>query len=262
VQKWGPGLVGSMDYRAFRVMAVLPALVWGSALAGQRPDVRNIRGTVTDSAGRPIVYATVRTTGQSRTTTDDSGRFYYRAIQRGELSLRVLRMGYEPEIIRLSPAGDTTLRITLASIPRLLAANEISAARSSRRLAENGFYARMDQRQKGLGSGSFITQEDIEHQKPNRISAMLDAVPGVRVKRIGGSEVDWIIRGPNGCEYTLYLDGMRISPTGVKKNVFLIDHVLGPTATAGIEVYPGGAGAPMRYERVLGTCGVVIFWSR
>lgn len=252
----------------------------------QDPDARMIRGTITDRGGLPISYVNVQTSGQGRTVTNDSGGFAYRAQIKGELQLRITRLGYEPLMLKIDPKGDTTIAVQLTPIPRTLDAIGIEVARSNNRLKARGFYDRMNDRQKGIGSGSFFTREDIEERRPMRITQMIETVRGVRLVRKAqsqfgrspndpgtgtaqmppSSEEDWVIVGTGGCQYTVYLDGTMVSP---RRNVrtrqnepFPIDPFLSPNATAGIEVYTRGPGVPSQYAIMGETCGVVVFWSR
>jgi hypothetical protein len=261
----------------------------GTTLAAQDRDARMIRGTITDTVGTPIAYANVQTSGQGRTVTNDSGGFSYRAQIKGELQLRITRIGYEPQMLKLNPSGDTSISVKMTPIPRTLEAVGVEVARMNNRLKAHGFYDRMSDRQKGIGSATFITREDIEARNPMRITQMLDVVRGLRIVRKaqvpwgGGrgssndpgtgtaqlptsSDEDWVILGPGSCQYTVYLDGAMISP---RRNVrtranepFPIDPYLSPNGTAGIEVYPRGPGVPAQYSLMGETCGVVVFWSK
>ena len=235
-----------------------------SSTATAQDQPRVIRGTIRDSLGARIERAVVQTTGQSRVVSDDSGHFEYRATPRGELRLLVRRLGYSPLELRINPIGDTTIAILLAPIPRRFDPMNVVASAVSGRLRGVGFYDRMNDRNKGIGSGLFVTAEDIEQRNPLRISQMLDQMTGVRVQKIGAGFNDFEIRGPNRCKFTVYLNGTRIGPKGPRPDIDVvkIDEWVEPSATAGIEVYPRATSAPPHLQMLNGTCGVVAFWTK
>ena len=245
-------------------------IVGVAAGVGAQEPQRVIRGTIRDSLGTRVEHAVVQTTGQSRVVSDDSGHFEYRATPKGELRLLVRRLGYAPLELRLNPSGDTTLQLVLSRIPRKFDAMVVEASRLSQRLAATGFYERLGQRNKGIGSASFITAEDIEQRNPLRISQMLDQINGIKVFKASAAFDDFVFRGPGGpdgiCPYTVYLDGTRIGPrlggAGKWADEVRIDHFLQPSATGGIEIYPRASGAPPQFQMLNGTCGVVVFWTK
>ena len=278
-----------MTARALALIAVVAAPL------GAQADGRMIRGTVTDANGRAVPYANLQTMGTDRFVADSLGSFSAKVPARGEVAFRVIRMGYEPNLVRLTPSRDTSVTIVLKPVPRTLEKIEVQAAMANRRLDAQGFYDRLNDRKKGIGSATFITQEDIEERRPMRITHMLQTVPGVRVLSAGYSQLEGEIRGTNGCDYSIYVDGQRVHPrTGAiadggkdrsidarmaatsrktagaaaaaqaqkQREGQMIDIIISPNTAAGIEVYPRGVGAPARFPRVGATCGVAVFWSK
>ena len=264
--------------------AALLALVAAVPLAAQN-DGRLIRGTITDSAGRAIGWANVQTTGTHRVVADDSGRFSLTMPGDGRISLRIYRIGYEPRMVHFTPSKDTAITIALTALPRLLEATTIEASKTSRKLDANGFYSRLNDRLKGVGSATFFTEDDIRQRNPLAISEMLRTVPGVRVVpgQRGSAHTDFNITGPNGCRFTVYADAARVYPSTLEMETaspglsmqgatrraprsstddIPIDAIVAVTAAAGVEVYPRGVGAPARFPKVGSTCGVVVFWSK
>ena len=271
----------------YLLLAASPAF----ELAAQA-DGRMIRGTVTDPNGRAVPYASLHTMGSDRFVADSTGVFSARVAPKGEIALRVTRLGYEPTLVRFTSSGDTSVAITLTPVPRTLEKIEVQSAQISKRLDAQGFYGRLNDRKKGVGSATFITVDDIEARGPIRITHMLQTVPGVRVVNAGASPLEGEIRGPNGCDYSIYVDGQRVHPkTSVmvqakdrsidarmaqtsRRNAAaasssqkarenqMIDIIMTPNVTAGIEVYPRGIGAPGRFPKVGSTCGVAVFWSK
>ena len=265
--------------------AVVALTVCATSLAAQN-DGRLIRGTVTDSAGRAIGWANVQTTGIHRVVANDSGHFSLRMTGDGQVSLRIYRIGYEPKMVHFTPSGDTSISVALTTLPRVLEATEVVATKTSRKLQAHGFYDRLNDRRKGIGSSSFFTEDDIRQRNPLNISEMLRDVPGVRLSRSqirGSAHTDFVITGANGCRFTVYADAVRVYPSTVEMSTgtagpsmgggtraapqvstddLPIDAIMAVTATGGVEVYPRGVGAPGRFPKVGSTCGVVVFWSR
>ena len=155
------------------------------------------------------------------------------------------------------------MQIVLQPIPRTLSTVVVEAG-VSERLNAVGFYDRLRQRHTGSGSGAFVTAEDIEARKPLRVSQMLDGIPSVRVQKMDATTTRWEIRGPRGCQYTVYVNGARVGPRermGYMQPVW-IDELLEPESTAGIEVYARATGAPPGFQMLNGTCGIAIFWTK
>ena len=246
-----------MSLKQLMILMLMPAV----AFAQDQPRV--IRGTIRDSLGTRVEHAVVQTTGQSRVVSDDSGHFEYRATPRGELRLLVRRLGYAPLELRMNPSGDTTVQLVLSRIPRRFDVMVVEASRLSQRLAATGFYERLGQRNKGLGSASFITAEDIEQRNPLRISQTLDQLNGIRVQKVGAGFNDFVLRGSGGCPFSVYLNGTRLGRLGGDTvEEVRIDDFIEPSATAGIEIYPRASGAPPQFQMLNGTCGVVVFWTK
>jgi hypothetical protein len=249
---------------------VMVLAVAAVAASGAQETERTIRGNVRDSSGHAVPHALIQTTGQSRVATDDNGAFDYRTSRKGELRFLVRRLGYSPLELVLNPSRDTTVVIVLAAIPRRFDAIVVEARKISARLHAVGFYDRMNQRNKGTGSGTFITVEDIAQRQPLRISQMLDQIGSLKVFKASADFDDYVFRGPGGpdgiCPYTVYLDGTRIGPRlgGSSKwnDEVRIDRFLEPSATGGIEVYPRATSAPPHLQMLNGTCGVVAFWTK
>jgi hypothetical protein len=249
------------------ISALATMVILGGNAIAQESSARVITGTVSDSSGSAVSHALVQNSAQNRVYADEAGKFRLVLQQRGELTLLVRRLGYQPVELRIDPQRDTIIGIALSPVPQLFEATVVEAERVSRRLQARGFYERLNDRNKGLGSGTFVTREDIELRRPMRVTQMLEAINGVRVVKAGASVLDWQIVGANRCTMTIYLDGSRISPSlssgrGAGANPVYIDQVLGPTAAAAIEVYPRGVSAPAQFQVLNGTCGVVVFWSR
>ena len=122
-----------------------------------------------------------------------------------------------------------------------------------------GYYLRQD-----VGFGRFITEQDIEEFRPLLITDIFRIEPSVQHLFIPG-ENRWavIFRGaarmrfiPNTpCFPRLVLDGNRLDS-------YDMDNLVHPDDVAGIELYPSGHGAPVRYAGLGAPCGIIIIWTK
>lgn len=113
--------------------------------------------------------------------------------------------------------------------------------------------AEFEKRRARLGTGYYITQEQIEARPIATTSSLLLGVPGVvlRPTRFGGDMIT-MHGGALGCIATVYVDGMRVEGN--------VDDFLVPQWIGAIEVYSRAALAPTEYSK--GNCGVVLLWTR
>jgi hypothetical protein len=141
----------------------------------------------------------------------------------------------------------------------------------------NGFYRRMKENERGINHGYFITPEDLEFRKPNRITQMVEGIPGVYLRNSGKMIVGApcpeltpacvpVSRGLYRCVMTVYLDRVRvvgrlgIRPSDLERD--LVNELALPGHVAGMEIYPRGVGAPPEFQSLNGDCGVVLIWTK
>lgn len=240
---------GAVCCAAFALVAgALPSIS-----AGQSVRV-TVAGIVVDSVGSPVLGAHVTVEGtELYTQSDGGGRFRLNDVEVGRVQLIVRRIGFRASSIPidLTAAGSTQLMVTLAAVPEVLAAVEVTARPEvfDARLA--GFESRAAKRK----GGHFITRERIEQTNSKRLSDLLRQVPTVRVRMVRGQGMMAYIRGAK-CPPLVYIDG---SPANAGPfDLDLIDLV----SVEGIEVY-GGFGAPPEFSNVTADqCGVIAIWSR
>lgn len=263
------------------------ALLAATALAQAQGTTRLIRGTVTDSGGRPVPYVNVQAGRVTRVITNDSGGFRIPLRDRKPIVLEIRRLGFVPADIRLEAGGDTTLAVALIPTAQPLPGAVIAAMERDRKLERQGFYRRMADRENGVNSGHFITGEDIERRLfPPRFTSLLDGIPSVRVSMsFDGLKVP-LGSQDGGCILTTYLDGIRLplypqqklsqatgfyssgrggstkAPLPTRKDSDSIDDMIKTSAVAGVEVYTRGTQAPPEYSSLNGNCGVILIWTR
>jgi len=212
--------------------------------------------SVRDSLGRSIVGAELTVEGTAvRGVTDDKGELRFNTVRGGPATIRVRRLGFQPVAIDVMvdqrvPAARI---VTLLAIPQRLAPIIVKGGNNyTGRMA--GFYQRRD-----LGIGHFVSREKLERDNPAQLSDVFRRLPGVHVTSTRFIRNAIRFRG-NGqsCWPLVWLDGAPL-PTAE----FDIDF-LTPGSIEGIEVYSGISQIPPQFmgSRGLGSCGVIVVWSR
>jgi hypothetical protein len=250
-----------MQFRqAERRMRLTPwlASVAALVLAGARLEAQTtIIGTVIDSvSGQPVAGAMLYLTDQShKIVSGANGDFALTGVKKGNLILKVRRIGYEPRALRVAAGESPTTRLDtlrLTPLPVQLTAIQVESTMVANNPTLSDFF-----RRKRSGAGTYLTQQDIWQQNPLLTSDLLRRIPGITVRcGLGGCTPATmrsrnLRRGGGGCPMDIILDG-------VKSSVPLDD--IPPGWIAGMEVYKGIAFAPMEYGRV-SPCGTVIIWT-
>jgi hypothetical protein len=219
-----------------------------------------LRGLVVDESGQPLSYANVQLNGGRRFVSDDSGRFRLPYDVSGRASIVVRRIGFEPNEIVLHALPDTALRVRMKAIPVELKGVIITGASAYPSLDTHGFYRRMQDADRGINHGYFITPEDLARRKPNWITQMADGFPSVYVRR-GLRPMNDVITGSLSCKMTVYLDNVRIVGRLNGRDDYVNELAL-PNHVAAMEIYPRSVTAPPQYQPLNGTCGVVLIWTK
>jgi hypothetical protein len=237
---------------------------------------RVIHGIVVDSAGSPVAYANIIATGSGRRTTADSeGIFRLPMDSSAKRAIDVRRIGYQPVTVRFEEWPDSAIQVVLAPATRTLSTITIAVERSQA-LAIHGFYERMNDVERGINHGYFITPEDIEQRKGSRATDLMSGIPSVRVRMVKTGDPrfhrpqdrkGWEVQGQGSCRMEIYLDGTRLVNTVyTKKNLddshMFLDEIVSLNSVAGIEVYPRSVTAPPKYQSLNGTCGVILIWTK
>ncbi len=113
---------------------------------------------------------------------DSAGRFPIRGLDPGSTSVRIRRIGFEPQSFEfvLRASAIDNVAVTLDMTARVLDAVQTAAAHDVRRRAIEGFEHR-----RASGSGAFVTRREIEVRNTNDLSEMIAEVPWVRLVRAG-----------------------------------------------------------------------------
>ena len=212
--------------------------------------------SVRDSLGRSIAGAELSVDGTSvRGVTDDRGEIRFSAVRGGPATVRIRRLGFKPtsvEVIVDQRVAAASI-VTLSPIAQILAPIVVKGGTNyTGRMA--GFYQRRD-----LGIGHFVSRERLERDNPGQLTDVFRRLPGVQITSTRTIRNAIRFRGNGGgCWPLVWLDGAPL-PTAE----FDLDF-LSPQSIEGIEVYSGVSQIPPQFmgARGLGSCGVIVVWSR
>ena len=188
--------------------------------------------------------------------SDSTGRFVLNVPRAGQYRLYADRLGYSEllsDTFALRQTGPVELELRMVPMPIELEAVVVTAERRRARLDRQGFYRRRDR-----SMGHFFDTEQILAIKPMRTTDLLRRVPGVVVRRnrIGGA-VATTLRGVRPCPMKVVLDGYKIDLTDDA-----LDNWVSADEVIGVEVFPGGVGAPVQHRGTDAFCGVIMIWTR
>src|SRR5262249_39512732 len=145
-------------------------------------------------------------------------------VRKGALTIRVRHFGYQPMTIDVTIGTEERASTTIALEPTAETLDTVTTLDSAGAPDSHltGFYAR-----KSANSfARFFDHDDIERRRPQFMSEMLRAVPGVTLAPSSRSGYAVRIRG---CAPLVWLDGVRLP--GAQ-----LDDVVRPGDVAGIEI--------------------------
>ncbi len=261
-----------------------------TCLAAAPAAAQSIRGKLRDADTRePIVTGEVALLwGESgyravaNSTTDSAGNFLVKGKQPGWYRLRARRIGYEEVIsppITVTPGDAMEVELVMSASAVPLAPLTIlarAAPAGNLRLAMAGFYERRKTwGREGLGMGYFLDGADLNRHNYERISHVLQEIPGVHVTGCGGrelcitmrtvtrliqaqTEASVLARGlaSGECTPSFYIDGQYFDLHGES-----IDHWITGWSLAAVEVYPSINRPPRFANMVEEPCGAIVLWT-
>ena len=134
----------------------------------------------------------------------------------------------------------------------------VSVSPRSSRLDRTGFYDRLS-----VDVGVFVTAADIAKSGALEVSDVFRRQPGVWVSSLTTSRLGFMqnrVLLRRGCIPALYVDDAFVREA--TQPAPLIDEIVRPGEIAGIEIYRGPSEIPLRYGGALGSCGVIVIWTR
>lgn len=224
----------------------------------------NVRGTIRDERGKPLVGALVVVAdGDTTVRSDDAGKYVVRGLAAGTQAIGVRQIGLGAVTTTLSLVSDSTVDadFTLAAATVLSTVNVRANARPGADQA--GFMTR-----KKSGFGSFIEREEI--LKRVDLAGVLRRMSGLIVQ---GSGTDLQIRSTRrGCQPDVFIDGipaMRMSsgstiPIAGSVTPTNISPLAGynPRDILAVEFYQSLGAMPLQFSTGKPSeCGVLLVWT-
>jgi len=250
--------------------AVLVALIVSAPPAVAQRSGAVLTGSVLDASSRPVEGAEVFLSGVNRgAVTDERGAFRIAGIPAGTYEVRVRRVGWTPLEVAIAFAdGDSVHRqLTLVSIT-VLDTSVTTAVEPWRREFEE---------HRRIGLGRFVTQEDIERQKPAEVAQLLSRLPGVKLAR-SPKGAKWHVFSRTGVTSLsgrqcgagrfadVYVNGVRVYEYAPNRPPDPLDafdiNTFHPSRIAAIEYYARASQTPVQYQNLNSTCGVLVIWLK
>lgn len=249
-----PLAVATMSLRVAQCWCALLLTLPMTAWAQEGESV--VRGSVRDSAARPVQGVRIAVVGLERATeTDASGAFVLRALPQARLRISARRLGFSPETLSVDLTGpdpgavELRLGRALDQLPPV-----VVNARADVDPRMLGFYQRARE-----GRGRYFTAADIERRGYTRMTDVLRSVPGLMtVPRPTSPRTGARMRATRQPPL-VWLDG---TPLG--SGEFDLD-AFDPRAYAGVEIYPGPATVPMEFagnSLMSSAGGAIILWTK
>ncbi len=209
-----------------------------------------LAGSVTDSSGRPVPFATIVADSGQTTLAQQDGSFRLTRLRPGQNGFLIRRIGYLPLAFEMEmPVGSTvTVHLRLLPATQELRPVTIDGKRVSPGLARTGFY---DRQRQGL-SGIFFDPEDISKRALVATTDLLRGLPNVTVSKVGSNT---FVYGRMQRCMDVWIDG---TPVG---RDFDLSRNMPPEWVKAMEVYTSPSQTPPQFSRQTG-CGAVVVWTR
>lgn len=215
------------------------------------------------ASNRPLSNAEVTFDGTGAVRTNALGQFALSDAPLGTRSLEVRAVGYYPEHRTIDVLdGMAPQRLVLSTMKAVLDTVRIRAA------GGNADLAAFESRRRTLGTGTFVTRDEITRRNPVRVTELFRTMSGIRVAR-GVREpptasihdtTSLLVEGASGrawCQPLVFVDGKMFERMTADE----LDDLISPRDIGGIEVYTGIT-APPQFQVPLGGCGSIVIWRR
>lgn len=182
-----------------RLTGIIVFIFFFHSLFAQQERQSVIRGSVKDSKGDPVEFATVYIKEiQQGTQSDRQGDFLLR-VAPGSYTFCVQLMGYETheQSITVQPGERMTIPVELAEKRYALQEVVIEAKSAVQRINESAYNA-------------VALDVSVQHNSTANLSGMLNKVSGVRIRETGGvgSEMQVMMDGFSGKHVKVFIDGV------------------------------------------------------
>lgn len=249
--------------KARRVLQVARRVVSILCLASALPlaaDAQGLFGTVSDSAGRPILGAEIVVLSDSLIMrTDAQGRFGFSSLRAGPHTLRVRAIGYAStqERVIVPPGAPANVRIVLREVRPLL--DSVRATVTVHQCPSTsllGFACRRD-----AGSNAYFRNvEDLARIKPKDLYEVFEGLPGIRrVEAVGPDGLLEWAPGVRPSRCLVELENGR--PPTLPFRLWTIKDIIA------VEYYDAYFKIPNGYRTFVETpgkegCDLIIYWLR
>lgn len=211
-----------------------------------------MRGRIIDHAGmKPVGDAEVVLAEAGRTVRSDSaGKFVFRAVRGGPITLRVRALGYSSQVVTFDlPDNQEVERvISLEAAVQTLEGVAVTAAPSS------GYRLVGFERRSQTGRGQYLNEAQLKELNAHSVPEALRSLRGVLYECGGGG----------GCYVRMARAPMRCLPDYIVDNQLMND--FGPLTpirdVVGIEVYSGPGDVAGEFAGSNAACGVIVLWTR
>lgn len=229
--------------------------VWGPEdLSGQ--DKRaSIAGRVVSSAtDAPVAGVRVNLLSQRKSTTTDSvGRFGFDRLKPGVYQVEALMLGFAPltAVVQLEEGERKELEFRTDSVGQLLPTIFVDGESQPELIKVLTKF----ERRMAVGSGRFITREQIVQRNPMQLMDMIRFLPGVRSKCNGSSCQLRLNHDPRNCGPAVFVDGVPTALTVLEAT--------NPNDVHGVEIYRGPSETPPEINTEAARCGgAIAVWTR
>lgn len=227
-----------------RPIAIVVFILFVQSLFSQQDRQAIIRGSVKDSKGTPVEFATVYIKEtQQGTQSDIKGNFLLQ-VAPGSYTFCVQMMGYETyeQTVTLRTGESVTIPVTLEEKRYALQEVVIEAKSSVQRINESAYNA-------------IALDATVQHNSTANLSNMLNKVSGVRIRETGGvgSDMQVMLDGFSGKHVKVFIDGVPQEGVGGAFGL----HNIPVNYAERIEVYKGVVPVEFGTDAIGGVINVV-----
>jgi len=262
------------------------------AIAHSQSDMfHTIRGRVISRGGDPITAAEATILGSAVTAqTDSSGWFQLAGVPSGVAVLRVRRIGFNPQYLRVNLGSAASLRIEIMLDPGPQILPEITVTAKEAKPVEFAWTTKYDdffrRHTLGLPGGTFVSGDDIKRRPAIHTAELIEQyVPGARLIEhflgVGGTEIKF--PRCDGGHVGVWIDGRKVNwqpeyqravatsllpgkdseekERARKRATELADVLndINPSQIQFMEVYRGIGSIPGEFS---GGCGAIAIWTK
>jgi hypothetical protein len=210
-----------------------------------------VLGWVRDAGeDRPVEEAAVRLEpGGGTAVTDEHGRFVLPRVGGGAYTLTVQRGETPPRSVDLEIEAGAGLELEVALPPDDSAEGSLSVSAETHpvHLMRTGFYERMR-----LGTGRYLTPEQVESRRNYGIDDVLRALPSVRAPRCRRANCLIVPRTSSGCRMSIWVNGQHLRSGGLER--------IQARNLLAVEAYRRRAATPEPFRDPFNACGSLVLW--